>query len=502
MVFGPCSGDLDTFHHGPWVERLLNRIGGFTETWGTFSFEGGVFASLATYGTDRGTNHSRDDLLHSRLIIMWGWDPAATIQSTNTCWYLSQAHEAGARIVSLDPRLNATAAVLADEWIPVRPGTDAAALVAMAYVMIAEDLHDQAFLRSYTTGFERFSDYVLGIEDGMPKTPSWAAAITGAPAEAITKLARDYATNKPAALVCGIAPGRTAYGEQYHRAAMALAAMSGNVGVHGGEAATRCFGSEYFGEDAAAIGLARRQIRETNRADPDAPPRPRTLLAHGKGSNSSARINIHQLPDAILRGRAGGYRADYKLLYLMNCNYLNQVPHINKTIAAFNKLEFVVVQEQLMTATARFADVILPVNTFLERDDVAAGGGGSSPYYGYINKAVQSRHESKSQFEIAVALAAKLGIDSFTDKDEKEWLEQIRRGFKTVQDAELWKREGIHKVATPEPYVAFKDQIQHPAGNPFPTPSGKIEIYSEQLALMNDPLLPPEIGRASCRERV
>lgn len=491
IVFGPCSGDLDTFHHGPWIERVLNRMGGFTETWGTFSFEGGVFASLATYGTDRGTNHTRDDLLDARLIIMWGWDPATTIQSTNTCWYLSRAHEKGARIVAVDPRMNATAAIFADEWIPIRPGTDAAALIAMAYVMIIENLHDRAFLDSYTIGFEKFQDYVLGQEDGVPKTPSWAAAITGVPEKVIYDLARQYATSKPAALICGIAPGRTAFGEQYHRVAMVLSAMTGNVGIHGGEAATRCFGSEYYGDDSKAIGSVRRQIRETNPADPNAPSRPRTLAAHGKGSNSSARINIHQLADAVLKGRAGGYRADYKLLFLMNCNYLNQVCDIGKTIAAFNALDFVVVQEQFMTATAKYADIVLPVNTFFERDDVAAGGGGSFPYYGCINKAIESQHESWSQFEIATGLATKLGILDFTDKDEKEWLEQIRQGFKSVTDIEVWKHNGVHKVGEVEPYVAFEKQIQDLANNPFPTPSGKIEIYSEQFAQMKDPLLPP-----------
>ena len=150
------------------------------------------------------------------------------------------------RIVCVDPRRTATSRQLADEHIFIRPRTDAAALIAMAYVIVSEGLHDQAYCDRHVLGFDEahlpegapagasYRSYLLGESDGVPKTPEWAAAITGIPAETIRRLAIEFATAKPAALQAGYAPGRTAFGEQFHRAAYALAAITGNVGIAGG----------------------------------------------------------------------------------------------------------------------------------------------------------------------------------------------------------------------------------------------------------------------------
>ncbi|MFC2001980.1 molybdopterin-dependent oxidoreductase, partial [Chloroflexota bacterium] len=189
--------------------RLLNMFGGFTGTWGSSSWEAATFGSVVQYGTIHVAN-LRDDLLNSRLIIIWGVHPQSTIHSTNTMWYLARAREQGARVIAIDPRYTSSAATVADQWIPIIPSTDTAMAIAMAYVMIKENLHDQAFLDRYTIGFDKFKEYVMGTTDGIPKTPEWAEKRTGVPATIIEQVARDYATIKPGALLSGIAPGRTA----------------------------------------------------------------------------------------------------------------------------------------------------------------------------------------------------------------------------------------------------------------------------------------------------
>ncbi|HEX78330.1 MAG TPA: molybdopterin-dependent oxidoreductase [Dehalococcoidia bacterium] len=235
LFFGLGGGSNGALHGRRSAYRLLNMLGGCTTTWGMISNQGAIVSSLVTYG-DMNTGNSREDHLNSRLIILWGWNPADSIWDSGTSLHLALAREAGARVVCVDPRFSNTAAALSQQWIPIRPGTDTAMLIAMAYVILKNGLEDRKFINTYSLGFERYEDYVLGREDGIEKTPAWAEAITGVPATTIEGLAREYATSKPAALLTGWAPGRTAYGEQFHRAAAALATMTGNVGIHGGNA--------------------------------------------------------------------------------------------------------------------------------------------------------------------------------------------------------------------------------------------------------------------------
>lgn len=487
IIFKESGGDLGQVNRGTAHLRLLNMAGGCSVVWGNHSMEGALFAAMGTLGTNS-TSNTRDDLLNSQLIILWGWNPADTIMHTLTNWYLIQAKEAGIKMVSVDPRFTNTAAVCASQWVPIRPGTDAAMLIAMAYVIIEENLQDHKFLDKYTIGFAKFRDYVTGIEDNIPKTPKWAEPITGVPSLTIENLAREYATVKPASLMAGIAPGRTAYGEQYHRVAITLAAMTGNIGIHGGDA-----GANAYGSMGAVYPFMKRGPGLSIFPNPVKFPSRQNSYPSWGGITGLRDGEIHQtkVADAIIKGKSGGYSTDYKLLYVVNNNYPNQYLNINKSVDALKSrnLEFVIVCEQFMTSAAKFADIVLPVNTCLERNDFYIGA--ALGFYGFGGKVIDSIGESKSHMEICTALAEKLGISGFNDRTEDEWLRQIALGSPDITDYEAFKKAGGHKIKRREPYVAFKPQIEHPEHNPFPTPSGKIEIYSQQIADMNDPLLPP-----------
>jgi anaerobic dimethyl sulfoxide reductase subunit A len=488
-TYGPASiilaqmpGDNCVLNGISAMDRLLNMAGGYTSTWGVTSFQAGVYASLVSYGTWFASN-TRDDLVNSRLIIMWGWDPASTVSGTNTCWYLAQAKESGAKIVSVDPRYTDTAATFADVWIPIRPGTDVAMLLAMAYVMINDNLYDDDFVATYTFGFDRFKDYVLGIDNGAPKTPVWAEAITGVPATTIEELAREYASIKPAALMGGIAPGRTAYGEQYHRAAITLAAMTGNVGIHGGDAGARAWESLLGGYPYSVKLMRSAMERVPNPVEQDLPSKKRGPLFYRE-----PRIHFSKLADAMLKGKAGGYFCDYKSLVVAQCNYLVQFPNSNKIAKALQSLQFIVVEEQFMTPTAKFADILLPVATYMERNDITPGVG--SAFIGSMNKVIEPLGEAKPPWQIAAELAKRMGITGYLDRSDEEVLEESAKQS-GVPDYAALKQTGVYRFRLSEPYVAFKKQREDLANNPFLTPSGRIEIYSQLWEDLNIPGLPP-----------
>ena len=480
------GGYLGALHNGaPATAKLLSMFGGYTTLYGNVSSEGAVWAVMTQYGSVM-VGHSREDLLNSRLIIMWGWDPARMISGTNTMYHLIRAKEAGARIISIDPRYHDSAATLAEQWIPIRPGTDTAMMVSMAYVMIRENLHDQEFLDKYTVGFDKFRDYVLGVEDGVEKTPDWAEPITGVPALTIERLAREYATTKPAALMDCQGPARSAMGEQYNRCAMTLTAMTGNIGRHGGSAAGGLMG--------IPVGHLFRSPTIPGMKNPVEAGGPSIRGTLDLRLRLVRRIHINRIFDAILKGKDGGYPADIKLAWFLNNNFLNQLGNTNKAARALRGLEFLIVSELFMTPTARFADILLPVTHTAERNDLTRPWP-SGPYYTFVNKAVEPPGECKSDLEIACELAQELGFKDYNPLSEEEWLrafvEKNPETAEQIKDYDKFRREGIHRVKLAEPIVAFKEQIEDPENNPFPTPSGKIEIFSQRVADLNNPLCPP-----------
>ncbi|MCX6013802.1 MAG: molybdopterin-dependent oxidoreductase [Chloroflexi bacterium] len=491
ILYFASAGDLHHLHKASLIENLLGKTGGYSGCYARPSCEGAEFADKMTYGPvsqPMGGCYTRDNWVKSKFIIMWGYNPLVSSYKGNPGFFIKKAKESGTRVVFIDPRYTDSAATFADLWVPIKPGTDTAMLVAMAYVIISENLHNKSFLDKYTLGFDKYKEYIFGIEDTIIKTPLWAEKITGVPSDIIIKLAREYAIKKPAALLDGLGPGRTAYGEQFHRAAIALAAMTGNIGVQGGSAP----GNSLSAMGPIKLGLPIYARIKGCQNPVDIASQPRKHAGPYKGSSSlasSARINEMDLVNAVIEGKKGGYPADYKLLYIVNCNYLNQFGNINKIIHALNKFEFIVIHEQFLTPTAKFADIVLPVNTFMERNDLAEGS--INLFCGYVNKVIDPLGESKSPFEIANELATKLGISNFAEKNVEEWLREVVAGCKDIPDYEEFKKQGLQKINTSSGLVAYEDQIKDPVNHPFGTPSGKIEIYSQEIANINNSSLPP-----------
>ena len=484
-IFFTGGGHLGALHTVGPLARALSMFGGYTTEYGNISSEGPVWAVMTSYG-DVMVGHSRDDIVNSRLIIMWGWDPVRMISGTDCVYSIMKAKEAGIRIVSIDPRLTHSGATYADEWIPIIPGTDTAMMVSMAYVIIKENLHDQAFLDKYTIGFDKFKDYVLGIEDGIEKTPAWAEEITSVPAQTIERLAREYAATKPACLMDCQGPARSAMGEQYNRCAIALTVMTGNIGKPGGSACGGLMGIP-FGHMFRSAGIP--GIK--NPVEAGGPSIRGTLDLNLR---LVRRIHVNKVFDAFLKGTEGGYPVDIKMAWFAGGNIMTQRGNINKGDRALKSLEFIVSQDLFLTPTARYADIVLPVASFAEKNDLTRPWP-SGPYFTFMNQAIERMGECKTDWEIGNLLAEKLGFEDFDNFTEDQWLrifvDKNPEYAHYIQDYDEFKREGIYRIKVDEPYIAFRKQIEDPENNPFNTPSGKIEIFSQRAADLNDPMCPP-----------
>jgi anaerobic dimethyl sulfoxide reductase subunit A len=202
-----------------------------------------------------------------------------------------------------------------------------------------------------------------------------------------------------------------------------------------------------------------------------------------------AAVPVYLWPDLILEGTQGGFPNDVHGVYICGGNLVNQGADIHKNIRAMQKPEFIVVHEQFMTPTARFADIIFPINTFLERNDICFPGTRQGNYLLYANQVVDSLHESRSDYEVFCLLAEALGFgDEYSEgKTDEGWLQEFVADS-PISDFTEFKRTGIWRDKRKKPYIAFQEQIQK--GKPFATPSGKIEIYSQRLVDLNDPEIP------------
>ena len=467
------TGSQSMLHGRVAAQRFLYMFGGCTDLWSNMSAEAEVFSVRITYGANDYKSAGREptDFVNSKLILMWGWSPGDGTFGTGTMQYLKHARKNGTRIVCIDPRVTMTSRQLADEHVFIRPSTDAAALIAMAYVIVSENLHDQAYCDRHVLGLDEgpvpdgasYRSYLMGLNDGQPKTPEWASAITGIPADTIRRLAIEFARTKPAAIQAGYAGGRTMFGEQFHRAVYALAAITGNVGISGG------------GSGVSNGATGRAGIKS---------------LPIGKNPIES-KVASPLLADLLARGKAGGYPADIRMIYSAGGDLFNQCPNAGKMAASLDKVEFIVGQDHFMTPTVRMADIVLPATTFWERNDVHVPWAGAGHYAIYMKQAIAPMYECRNDIDIFDDLSRRVGINGYNTKSEAAWLKDLTAG--AVDDFDAFTEQGVARFAAPKDAVAFAPQIR--GEQPFATPSGKIELYSTVLAANPNPyglgVIPP-----------
>ncbi|EPD3051130.1 DMSO/selenate family reductase complex A subunit [Proteus mirabilis] len=475
------------------MKKLFNLTGGYLPYYHSVSLGNTAKVTPYTYGVSK-TGSSLDTLADTPLVILWGHNPNETIFG-HTNHYFQKMKNNGTKFIVVDPRYSDTAQSLADQWIPLLPTTDNALMDAMMYVIVTENLHDKAFIDKYVVGFdedhmpegvpanESLMAYLLGKKDGIAKTPEWATKITRVPANTIRQLAREYAMTKPAALIQGWGPQRHICGERTARGSTLLAAITGNVGKKGAWAAG-------YG------GIGNRQ----------------SIRGPNIGKNPvTAQISIMNWMQAVEDaskvtpedGLIGVDKLDsnIKMIFSLAGNYLvNQNPDVNaaaKLLEDESKVEFIVVSDLYMSPSAKYADLVLPETSFLERWNIG-NTWGTGNYFLLSEKVVEPAFERRSDYEWISDVAEKMGVkEAFTEgRTEKEWIAYLvntnKERFKDRPDFptfdELLKtRRYLFKDA---PFVAFEENIRDPENHPFPTPSGKIEIFSKRLYDMNNVDIP------------
>ena len=479
--------------------RLMNLFGGSLGFYNSYSWACISMATPFVYGTNI-TGNQRQDWVNSKYIIMWGWNPAEMRDGTNSEYFIKKARENGARVICIDPRMSMSATALADEWIPIRPGTDVALMSAMAHVIISENLHDEAFIRQCCIGFdasqmppgceheESYSDYIFGTFDGQPKTPEWAEGITGIPRKTIERIAREYGTTRPAMLYQGYGMQRRAYGEQPVLGGCVLAAITGNVGVPGGWASGIALQADDGGPFWNVFPVGRNPVE--------------------------ARIPVFLWTEAVLRGKEMGpedgvrgvdkLQNDVKLIWCVASNILiNQHADVNRSaniLSDESLVEFIAVQDQFLTPSARYADLVLPVCTQFETWGLQDGW-----KYGdeviLMPKIAEPPYETKSDYQICSELAERLDLyDAYTQgRNEYEWTEWAIELYKSTRFPDIpdldqlhEQNRGVYSTPITAPRIAFADFRRDPRKYPLNTPSGKIEIFSKRLFDMNKPdTIPP-----------
>ena len=490
-IYGGSYGwsSAGRFHHAQsQVHRFLAQLGGYTEYRNTYSTAALEVILPRVIGGAPWSFKERSPLWseiaqHGELVVAFGGlalknsqvNPGGVGAHLVADWQ-RRCREAGVAFVNVSPLREDAAGFLDAEWIAPRPNTDAAIMLGIAHTLVAEELHDREFLKRCCVGYERFERYLLGEADGVAKDAGWAARIAGIDAGTIEGLARRIAAHRTVIAV-SYSIQRADHGEQPYWMAVVLAAMSGSMGRPGGG-----FGVGYGAMSSNATERARHPVAALPQ-----PPNP-----------IEAFIPVARISDMLLHpgerfdydGRPLTY-PDIRLVYWCGGNPFHHHQDLNRLARAWQRPDTVVVHEAWWNANARFADIVLPVATMLERDDLAAGA--ADPWLTAMHKAADPPGEARTDYEIFCALADRLGYGTtFSEGRSGEgWVRHLydltceRLGLDGVAlppFEEFWRRGRVMMPRPDAPVNGDFGALRADAeAHPFDTPSGRIEIFSTTI---------------------
>ena len=497
-IFGGSYGwaSAGRFHHAnSQVHRFLNSIGGYVRHNDSYSLGAGrVVLPHVLMPIDQSWEQLTTwDVMaaHTKLFVAFGGVPLKNAQISQGgvgrhqhAPGLQAMAAAGVRFINISPVNDNLETGGPVEWIAIRPNTDTALMLALARQWVIDGTVDRDFLARCCSGYDKFEPYLTGASDGTAKTAEWASAITGIPAARIVALAREMAATRTM-INTAWALQRAAHGEQPFWMTVVLASMLGQIGLPGG---------------GFALGYG-----PTNRMGSPQTRLPGPSLPQGtnkvRGFIPVARIADMLLnPGAEFRYNGGVHTyPDIKLIYWAGGNPFHHHQDLARLARAWQKPETIIVNEPYWTSTAKFADIVLPVTTTLERNDI--GFGTLEGLVVAMRRVVPPAGEARDDYTIFTALAERMGAkDAFTEgRDEMQWVEHLYDVLRKRADsmaialpdfATFWDEGLVNLEAHAKPNVMLEAYRRDPAANMLNTESGKIEIFSERIAGFNLPDCP------------
>ena len=476
------------FHHAQsQMHRFFNQFGGYTGSTNTYSLAAAerllphIIGDLDVLQKQ----HTHWSVLAGKceLFVAFGGLPWRNAQVNgggandhSLKYWLQEMERTGTRFINVSPVKNDLSSVKTAEWLSLKPGSDTALLLALSYVLVDESRYDAGFVASHTVGFDTYRDYLTGVRDGQAKTPEWAEPLTGVSAQAIRTLAREM-SEKHTMINIAWSLQRARQGEQTFWATVALASLLGQIGTPGG-----------------GLGFA---YASTNLAGSDRRTFSGPRLPMGKNAVND-HIPVARLSDMLLNP-GGAYQFDGKncqypdirLVYWAGGNAFHHHQDINRLVKAWRQPDTVVVHEQYWTAQAKFADIVLPVTTSLEREDI--GSASNDGYMIAMRQHIAPVGEARSDYAIFAALAQQMDFgEAFSEgRDAADWLRHIYQlsvpraqadGIELPEFDDFWQQGKLEYARPDAPQILFEDFRRDPEGSPLATPSGKIELFSQTVA--------------------